>query len=102
MIVIRHKERQVKVANRVRVIYLLCLLVALSLVFLAVANAGTFIWVALVAVPLLILTPVVATGGIICPKCGAGIYTPEAGVNDANPYYKVVLLGKCCHCGESI
>ena len=91
-----------KVSSKVRLIYMFSFSVIAAFVLLAINYQGAFVWLAFIILPLMILVPFVSTGGFICPKCGGGIYTPQNGVNDMNPYWEVVLMGRCSHCGESI
>ena len=91
-----------KTSTKVKFIFIVCLILAILSIILAVLTNGYLTWLAVVIVPLMIFMPLVFTGGFICPKCGGGIYTPPDGEQDTNPYYQIVLLGKCSHCGESI
>ena len=91
-----------KTSTKTRIAFSICIITAALAAYLAINYNGLFVPIAFIIAPLMLLLPIVITGSYICPKCKNGVYSSSGGAAEQNPYYIVLLSGKCAHCGEGI
>jgi len=88
--------------NKTRAIYLIAFVIMGIILLFAINHKGIFIPILFILTPLLLIIALVITASLKCPNCGDSMYSPKPGESNMNPYYKILIFGKCSNCGKKV